>query len=59
VTQRDFGANVGKFHDFVAAVAIVCVVFGSMVYVQRAIEASVGKFHDFIAAVAVVWVACT
>jgi hypothetical protein len=30
--QRDFGKSVGKFHDFVVAVAVICVVFGSMVH---------------------------
>ena len=29
---RDFWASVGKFHESIAAVAIVCVVFGPMVH---------------------------
>ena len=29
---RDFWASVGKFHESIAAVAVVCVVFGPMVH---------------------------
>jgi uncharacterized membrane protein YhaH (DUF805 family) len=52
--RAPFWTSVGKFRDFVAAVAVLCVVLAANIW------ASVGKFHDFVAAVAVcvcrVWV---
>ena len=52
--------DVGNFHDFVAAVAVVvCVVFGPTIFFffgcMRVVR-YVGNFHDFVAAVAVVCV---
>ena len=49
------------FHESIAAVAVICVVFGPMVHaalMQRAHDfwVSVGNFHESIAAVAVVYV---
>ena len=47
----------GKFHESIAAVAVVCVVLGQWC-MQRSCDfwASVGKFHESIAVVAVVCV---
>ena len=55
--SRDFWASVGKFHESIAAAAVVCVVFGPMC-MQRSRDfwVSVGKFHESIAAAAVVCV---
>ena len=47
----------GKFHESIVVVAVVCVVFGPMcMQCSRDFWASMGKFHESIAAVAVICV---